>query len=164
MLQRYDILVTYANILKKKRKKLTYFFDTTYCTKYQKIVILQSKNVQFHSRKWYYGTVMANPGVQGNSVYPSFFANLTEDGGLLVPLWFFVSGSVTIENKDGKLYLEVNGLNSYNQTIHITYDASKTSGVENVTTETSAKKVVKNGQLLIMRDGETFNVLGAQVK
>lgn len=79
-------------------------------------------------------------------------------------LWFFVSGSVTIETKDGKLYLEVNGLNSYNQTIHITYDASKTSGVENVTTETSAKKVVKNGQLLIMRDGETFNVLGAQVK
>ena len=39
---------------KKKRKKLTYFFDTTYCTKYQKIVILQSKHVQFHSRKWYY--------------------------------------------------------------------------------------------------------------
>ena len=111
-----------------------------------------------------YGTVLANSGVQSGYVYPSFFANMTEDGGLMAPLWFFVSGSVTIENKDGKLYLEVNGLNSYNQTIHITYDASKTSGVENVTTETSAKKVVKNGQLLIMRDGETFNVLGAQVK
>lgn len=111
-----------------------------------------------------YGTVLANSGVQSGYVYPSFFANMTEDGGLMASLWFFVSGSVTIENKDGKLHLEVNGLNSYNQTIHITYDASKTSGVENVTTETSAKKVVKNGQLLIMRDGETFNVLGAQVK
>ena len=38
------------------------------------------------------------------------------------------------------------------------------TAVENVESQTKAVKVVRNGQILILRDGKTFNALGAEVK
>jgi hypothetical protein len=36
--------------------------------------------------------------------------------------------------------------------------------VENITTETTASKRIENGQLLIHRNGNTYNVLGTQIQ
>ncbi len=69
-----------------------------------------------------YGTVMASPGYDGYYVYPSFFANIDEEDYLLPPLWFMVGGTVTVENRNGSLYMEVNAVNSYDQEIHIVYN------------------------------------------
>ena len=113
-----------------------------------------------------YMTVLASVGVVGGSVYPSFYGKMSEDGkGIVPPLYFMVGGTVEVENRDGKLYIEVNTVNSYNVPIHIVFDGTKkTSGVENVTTEKGATKRIENGQLLINRNGNTYNVLGASVK
>ena len=113
-----------------------------------------------------YMTVLASVGVVGGSVYPSFYGFMSADGqGIVTPLYFLVGGSVVVEKRDGKLYLEVNAVNSYNVPIHIVFDGTKkTSGVENVTTENGASKRIENGQLLINRNGNTYNVLGAQIQ
>ena len=112
-----------------------------------------------------YGTVQANPGVQGNGVMPSFYAELLEDGSLIVPIWLLVDGTVEVrKDEDGNPHLEVNAFNSYGVPVHITYDGSFTSGVEHVTTETTTSKRLENGQLLIHRNGKTYNVLGAPIQ
>ena len=113
-----------------------------------------------------YMTVLASVGVVGGSVYPSFYGFMSADGrGLVTPLYFLVGGTVVVEKRDGKLYIEVDAVNSYNVPIHIVFDGTKkTSGVENVTTEKGASKRIENGQLLINRNGNTYNVLGAQIQ
>ena len=113
-----------------------------------------------------YGTVQANPGVQGNGVWPSFYAEKAE-GGFAVPLWLLVGGTVEVtKDEDGNPYLEVNAYNSYGVPVHIVYDGTPIgAGVENVATEqTAATKVLQNGRLLIIRNAETFNVIGQSVK
>lgn len=112
-----------------------------------------------------YGTVQANPGVQGNGVMPSFYAEISGDGSLVVPIWLLVDGTVEVrKDEDGNPHLEVNAFNSYGVPVHITYDGSFTSAVEHVTTETTASKRIENGQLLIHRNGNTYNVLGTQIQ
>lgn len=112
-----------------------------------------------------YGTVMASPGIQDGYVYPSFYANLTEDGYLSDPLWFMVTGTVTVEKlENGGLKIEVNALNSCEQPIHIVYEGAG-SGFENVNVETQGiSKQIVDGQLVIIRDGKAYNAMGAQVK
>ena len=38
------------------------------------------------------------------------------------------------------------------------------SSVDNVAVKVGAQKVIRNGQVLIIRDGKTFNMLGQEVK
>ena len=112
-----------------------------------------------------YMTVLASIGVMGTSIYPSFYGYLSEDGkGIVTPLYFLVGGTVVVENRNGKLYIEINAVNSYDVPIHIVYDASAT-GIENVTAETvNTEKVIQNGQLLIIRNGKAYNAIGTRVK
>ena len=113
-----------------------------------------------------YGTVQANPGVQGNGVLPSFYAKIWEDGSLEVPLWLLVGGTVEVR-KDEQLnaHLEVNAYNSYGVPIHIVYDGSGTD-VENIGTTPNIiiKKVMINGQLMILHNNKVFNTIGASIK
>ncbi len=46
----------------------------------------------------------------------------------------------------------------------LTLTAQGGSGVENVNSNVQATKVIRDGQVLIVRDGKTFNALGAEVK
>lgn len=112
-----------------------------------------------------YGTVQANPGVQGIGVWPSFYA-LKAEGGYAVPLWLLVGGTVEVsKDEDGNPHLEVNAYNSYGVSVHIVYDGTPTdTSVENITTkEVAAEKVLKNGQLLIIRNGNVYDVTGARL-
>ena len=114
---------------------------------------------------WFDGTVLASTGMdwEGN-VMPSYYAGYA-DGWLVEPFYFFQTGTVEVtKNANGKLNFEINALNSCNIPIHIVYNAA-TSGVENTpATVESARKQLRNGQLLIMRDGKTYNALGTPVK
>ena len=114
---------------------------------------------------WFDGTVLASTGMdwEGN-VMPSYYAGYA-DGWLLEPFYFFQTGTVEVtKNANGKLNFEINALNSCNIPVHIVYDAA-TSGIENTpATLESARKQLRNGQLLIMRDGKTYNALGTPVK
>ena len=112
-----------------------------------------------------YGTVFANPGVQGDGVWPSYYARMLEDGSLITPLWLLVDGTVEVtKTEDGKPYLEVNAVNSYGVEVHIVYDGT-TTGFENVKFNADGiRKQIIDGQLLIKRDGKTYNALGTQVQ
>lgn len=110
------------------------------------------------------GTAMASPGVVGTSVYPSFYGQLTEDGYIMTPMFFLVSGTITVENKAGKLFFEVNARNSYDRPIHITYGLDATAVENTIATSDAVRKTVENGQLIILRNNVKFNVLGAKIK
>ena len=112
-----------------------------------------------------YGTVYANPGVQGDGVWPSFYARMMEDGSLITPLWLLVNGTVeVIKTEDGNPYLEVNAVNSYGVEVHIVYDGT-TTGLENVNINGEGiRKQIIDGQLVIIRDGKAYNAQGSQVK
>ncbi|MBQ5387554.1 MAG: hypothetical protein IIU55_00540 [Paludibacteraceae bacterium] len=114
---------------------------------------------------WFDGTVLASTGMdwEGN-VMPSYYAGYA-DGWVVEPFYFFQSGTVEVtKNANGKLNFEINALNSCNIPVHIVYDAA-TSGIENTpATLESVRKQIRNGQLLIMREGKTYNALGTPVK
>jgi hypothetical protein len=49
--------------------------------------------------------------------------------------------------------------------MHIVYDATPTTSIENVGAEMmDTEKKIENGQLLIIRNGKGYNALGAKVK
>lgn len=114
------------------------------------------------------GTVYANPGIEDNNVYPSLYVTITSDGYLQAPLWLITQGTVTVsKTTDGKLYMELDAANDYGTPIHIVYNGSLVeSGVEQVVAEqVVAKKILNNGQLLIIHDnGDVFDATGARVK
>jgi hypothetical protein len=71
---------------------------------------------------------------------------------------------VKVEKVDGKLRLEVEAVNSYDVPVHVVYDASATA-VENTEVENNnVCKVVQEQQLLIIKDGVKYNILGYEVK
>ena len=112
-----------------------------------------------------YGTVYANPGVQGDGVWPSFYARMMEDGSLVTPLWLLVDGTVEVtKTADGKPYMEVNAVNSYGVEVHIVFDGS-TTGVENIPVgdAVGTQKWMLDGQLLIIRNGNMYDVTGARL-
>lgn len=112
-----------------------------------------------------YGTVQANPGVQGDGVWPSFYARMMEDGSLITPVWLLVDGTVEVtKTEEGYPYLEVNAVNSYGVEVHIVFDGTATS-LENINVNIEGiRKQIIDGQLVIIRDGKAYNAQGSQVK
>lgn len=106
-----------------------------------------------------YGSVLAADGSLGRTFYA------THDGEYFTSFYFLVDGTVTISKKNGKLSFEVQALNSYDVPVHIIYDSSATSAVENITTEqTNSQKKMINGQIIIIRNGKKYNVLGSSIE
>jgi hypothetical protein len=62
-----------------------------------------------------------------------------------------------------KLKVTVNALNSFDVPVHIVYDANATS-VNNVEVKKNSRKLIKNNQLLIIKDGVQYNVVGNVVE
>ena len=111
------------------------------------------------------GTVYANPGVQGNGVFPSYYAQLLGED-LVIPLWLLVDGTVEVaKTEDGYPSLEVNAVNSYGVEVHIVYDGTPLeAGVKDIPmSDVDTRKVMRDGQLLIIRQNQTFNILGVSL-
>jgi hypothetical protein len=75
-----------------------------------------------------------------------------------------VDGTVTIEKVDGKMKVEVDALNSYDMSIKLHYNAASTAVEDIKVDSTNISKRLINGQLLINRNGKTYNATGALVK
>ena len=112
------------------------------------------------------GTVLACKGVLPDGPAQSYFCGLDAEGYLdPLQLYCLVDGTVTVENVDGKLKVEVDAVNSYDVPVTLHYIAAGTTAVENVNKDnTQVAKRLVNGQLLIIRNGETYNATGALVK
>ncbi len=107
-----------------------------------------------------YQSVIAGDGSLGKSFYA------THDGEYFTSLYFLVSGTVEVsKNNEGTLHMEINAINSYDVPIHIVYDASGTD-LENVNVENviGTKKMMIDGELVIIRNGEAFSATGARIK
>ena len=75
------------------------------------------------------GTVLASTGLtEDGYVTEPYFAALTADGYLGMPLYFLVSGTVVVENVEGQFKMTVDAVNSNGIPVRITYDP--TAGVE----------------------------------
>ena len=110
---------------------------------------------------WAGGTViqgMYDASSTNGGVYPSYAATLIEQSGTLYldQIWFFVSGSVTV-NSDYSI--DVAALNSYGKTI-VAHMTGRQTAVEEVKAESVATKRIENGMLLIERNGEVYNAQG----
>ena len=115
-----------------------------------------------------YNTVLAGQGVDMwmGIMTPGFYGFVDAEGYILEPMYFLVGGTVEVrKNDDGSLYVEINAFNSYDVPVHIIYDASAT-GVEDIQVEDSidTKKMIVDGQLVIIRNGKIYDAVGAQVK
>jgi hypothetical protein len=110
--------------------------------------------------------VLASRGMtqDNNGMYPlpSYYQTLDELGQ--PHGYFLVDGTVTVEKVDGHIVMYIDAVNSYDLPVKITYDPSKTA-VENVenTPSNSIHKQLINGQLLIIRNGETYTITGAKL-
>ena len=114
---------------------------------------------------WVSGTTLACSGILPDGPAPSYVCFLDAEGYHDTEgLYCMVDGTVTIENINGKMKVEVDALNSYDISVKLHYNAAGTA-VENVTTdEATVVKRLINGQLFIIRNGETYNANGALVK
>ena len=112
-------------------------------------------------------TALASEGVDAEGyLTPSYYATLTPYQGQLVPnkLWFLVSGQIVVEKVNGKMKLTVDAVNSYNVPVHVVYDPTSTAVENTVVENNNVQKVIKNNQLLIIKEGVEYNVLGSVVK
>ena len=115
-----------------------------------------------------YNTVLAGQGIDMMTgiVTPGKYAYMDAEGYLLVPMYFLVEGTVAIsKNSDGSLRIEVKAVNSYDIPVHLVYDGTVT-GIENIPVEDmmDTRKMMINGQLVIIRNGQTYNAIGAAIK
>ena len=114
---------------------------------------------------WQSGTTLACSGVAPDGPLPSYVCFVDAEG-YLDPngLYCLVDGTVTIEKVNGKMKVEVDAVNSYDIPVKLHYNPAS-SAVEDITTgNTDISKRLINGQLLIIRNGETYNANGALVK
>lgn len=105
------------------------------------------------------GTFLASSGSDGRYVYPCLYGLLGTSGGY-TNAWFLVSGTVTISNNGQNI--AVAATNSNGNTINYTF-VNGPQAVENVETTAVATKAVKNGQLVIIKNGVEFNAQGAKL-
>ena len=113
------------------------------------------------------GSVLASTGAnEDNTVSPSIYATLTD--GYLDQLYFIVDGTVSVENKNGYLFLEVKAVNSYGVEVHVVYDGTPVNtAIDNTNDQLSrdnCQKQIRDGQLVIIRNNDTYNIVGAHVK
>ena len=114
---------------------------------------------------WESGTTLACSGVLPDGPLPSYVCFVDAEGFLdPLNLWCMVDGTVTIEKVNGKMKMEVDALNSYDMSVKLHYSATSTA-VEDINVDsTNISKRLINGQLLINRNGKTYNATGALVK
>ncbi|MCQ2345390.1 MAG: hypothetical protein MJZ82_01310 [Paludibacteraceae bacterium] len=106
-------------------------------------------------------SVLASKGVnESGSIYYSFAGILDEEGNMNLPLWLMVDGEVLVENRNGSLTITVDAINSNGRLIKITMNAG-VSACENLRGETiDALKFIRNGELLIERNGRIYHMNG----
>ena len=114
---------------------------------------------------WVSGTTLACSGILPDGPAPSYVCFLDAEGYHDTEgLYCMVDGTVTIENINGKMKVEVDALNSYDISVKLHYNPAQ-SAVEDITVDnTNISKRLINGQLLINRNGKTYNATGALVK
>lgn len=70
----------------------------------------------------------------------------------------------TVGDTAGTSVLTFGAAGQFYRYLEVTYPATQTTSVEKTSEQVSNTKVLRNGQLLIIRDGKIYNAMGVQVK
>ena len=107
------------------------------------------------------GTVLGNTGPNDQNQISTPFYATADNLVYLVDIYMWVKGTVSVSKKNGKLYLEVNAVNSYDVPVHIIYDGStQTSIINTQLPNAKPRKYIRNGQLIINQDDTEYNIQG----
>ena len=98
-------------------------------------------------------------GCDGESVYYSFFSYKDAEG-YITEMWFAVDGTLTVLENG---VIEVNAVNSYGAHIQCRIGAWP-EAIDNTEAKAAATKTVRNGQLIILKNGNEYNAQGAMLK
>ncbi len=110
------------------------------------------------------GTILGNAGPDDQNQISTPFYATTDAQGYLNEIYMWVKGTVTVAKKNGKLYLEVNAFNSYDVPVHIIYDGSISTALPNIQYPISnTHKIIRNGQLIIRKNGVEYNTQGMKL-
>ena len=103
------------------------------------------------------GTVWACTGVDSEGRIDLGFAGYLNAQGQISQVWFIVEGNVTVQG--GRI--TVHALNSYGRSIDAVLDSR--TGIEDVKADdnNNAEKFMRNGNLIIRRNGVEYNAQGA---
>lgn len=110
-----------------------------------------------------YQSVYAGQGLnEDDEIVGSCAGNISNEGYLLVPFWYLVSGSMIVDNTGN---INLNAVNSYGRTIHC-YLSNVQVAVENSVCDKidGATKILRNSQIFLLRDGKTYTIQGQEVK
>ena len=110
------------------------------------------------------GTVLGNAGPDDHNQISTPFYATADKQGYLGDIYMWVKGTVTVAKKEGKLYLEVNALNSYDRPVHIIYDATLTALPNIYSPISNTHKYIRGGQLIIRKDNHEYNAQGIQIQ
>ena len=108
-------------------------------------------------------TVMAGRGLNADgTISTSYGCYSNSTGGALTPLWFLVEGEMHV-GAAGEV--TVDGTNSYGREIHCVLGTWRLP-IENIEADTRAtgRKVLRDGLLLIERNGRTYTLYGQEVR
>lgn len=115
------------------------------------------------------GTALISTGVSSSgSVNRSYLATKDEEGYLDL-LWFLVEGKVTVEkvtiDEKPALYMVVEAKNSWGFDVKATVGTKPSipTAIDNNESAAQATKMMKNGQLVIVKNGKAFNAMGAEL-
>ncbi len=103
------------------------------------------------------GTVWACTGVDSDGYIDLGFAGYRNAQGQIAQVWFIVEGNVTVQG--GRI--TVHALNSYGRSIDAVLNSR--TGIEDVKADdnNNAEKFMRNGNLIIRRNGVEYNAQGA---
>ena len=100
-------------------------------------------------------------GVNTDNYTVGSYAAHTDKGSLTIPLWYPRSGTVTVNRKG---VITVNATNSFGQNIFFRLAMRYGKGIEQTQAEeTAVQKIIRDGQLYILRNGMTYTVQGLKV-
>lgn len=104
------------------------------------------------------GTVAA--GSINQKIYGSFAGSLDAEGYVNIPLWLLNAGTVTVLENG---VIEVQATNTWGSAINCRL-GEYPEGIENTDAKAAAQKVVRDGKLIIIKNGVEFNAQGTIVK
>lgn len=112
------------------------------------------------------GTALISNGISNSAVTLSY-AGIIADG-YINDVWFLREGKVTVQKVtiDGApaIYMVVEAKNSWGFDVKVTVGSKGTpTAISNTAAEGKAVKMVKNGQMVIIKNGVQYNALGAQL-
>ncbi|MCQ2342544.1 MAG: hypothetical protein MJZ75_03500, partial [Paludibacteraceae bacterium] len=111
------------------------------------------------------GTALKSVGMTGGFLNECF-AGIRAASGAFADTWFMVEGTVILSYDEyGKLKVVVDAMNSYEQpvTALVQYSNTPTALPTLFDDGVKANKFLRNGQLIIRKNGKRYNALGAEL-